>query len=453
MKNILKDFQENLLKQNWGNKKIILATSGGADSMVMAALFQKSNERIVLAHFNYALRGIESEGDQELVQSWAESQNIPFYTKKFELGKKLEEVSGNLQEIARNLRYDWFEELRISLDFDFIATAHHQLDSVETMLINFFKGTGISGLHGILNQNGKIIRPMLLFKKEEIERYAEEMKVPWRMDSSNKKNDYARNKIRNQVIPLLKEAFPNVENNLTQNIKRFQEVEMIYQDAIEQYKLELLEKRGNDWYIPILKLKKIKPIISILYELLHSFGFKSSQMQSAMNLIEAETGSILKNDRYRIIKNRNFLIITPCLTNESTYIIVENLNKLQSVSNDLFSLKMEVLDYEEENDWNIIKCAKANEAYLDLDKLEFPLVIRPWKHGDYFYPLGMQKKKKKVSRFLIDSKIPLHKKEQIWVLMDKNKFVWLFNFRIDERFKVTKSTKKLAHLKLNIKSA
>ena len=453
MSKMIQDFQDNLLKQNWNNKKIILAISGGIDSMVMASLFHEINQNIVIAHFNYALRGADSEADQQLVESWSKERDIAFYTKKYELGKQLEEEGGNLQELARNLRYNWLEELRLSINFDFIATAHHQSDAIETLLFNFFKGTGIAGLHGILNQNGKIIRPILELKKDAIQKYAQDKSVAWRMDASNEKNDYSRNKIRNQILPLLAEFIPNVQNNLAQNIQRFKEVEMIYLDTIEQHRKGLIEKRGKDIFIPILKLKKVQPLATILYELLKPFGFKSTQTSELLKLIDSETGSILKNEEYKIIKNRNFLIITPNQTSDSTFIAVESFEFTQSVETDLFSIKMKIIEFNETKDWEKISNAAADEVYLDLNKLEFPLILRPWQQGDYFYPLGMNKKKKKVSRFLIDSKVPLHKKEEIWILLSKNKLVWILGFRLDERFKVSKNSKKLVHFKMQQKHA
>jgi len=449
---MIQELEQMLHMHKWTGKKIILAISGGADSMVMAALFRMANQNIVIAHFNYALRAEESEGDQQLVRVWAEKYEIPFYTKKFELGKLLEKEGGNLQELARNLRYQWFEELRLSLGFDFIATAHHQQDSVETLLINFFKGTGIAGLHGILPENGKIIRPMLGFKKEEILRFAKKKQIPWRMDSSNKKNDYARNKIRNQVLPLISEIFPTVQENLKNNMERFHETEILYNESIERYKKLLLEQRVKDWYIPVLKLKQCKPLFSILYELLKPFGFKSAQIPDIIKLVDAETGKIVQNNDFKIIKNRGFLIITANEIQESSFVMIEQSQQMQQIETELFILKTRILPFQESKDEKEIEAATRNEVYVDLNELEFPLYLRPWKQGDYFYPLGMNKKKKKISRFLIDNKIPLHEKEKVWVLESKSRVVWVLGFRLDERFKVTPNTKRILHLKLALKS-
>jgi tRNA(Ile)-lysidine synthase len=433
-------FQAELKERRWLGKKIILAVSGGADSMVMAHLFHGSGCPVAIAHCNYGLRGGESEGDESLVESWAQQQGIPFYKKQFHLGKVLKQQGGNLQETAREQRYCWFEELRSALGFDFIAVAHHQQDSIETMLINFFKGTGISGMHGILPEYGRIIRPMLIFQKEDILDYAARNEVLWRLDSSNKKDDYLRNKVRNRLLPLVTEMFPNGLNSLAGNIQRFSEAEMLYRQSIEQYRKKLMEKRNEDWYIPVLKLRHCKPLNTILYELLKPFGFQPAQLPQLLHLLDAGSGKMVKSPTHRIIRDRDFLILTPLPSRESTFILIEKNPETEKMECPVFILEKRIITFRP-GAWDQQAISRSvQEAFIDLNTLSFPLILRPWKQGDYFYPLGMGRKKKKVSRFLIDRKLSLPEKENVWVLESNKKIVWVVGMRLDERFKIRNST-------------
>lgn len=439
---------ESILQQNHWHGKVVIAVSGGADSMVLAALFHQANRDIVLAHFNYGLRKEDSEKDQELVAEWALSNNIPFYFKKFDLGDFLKREGGNLQETARELRYEWLEQIRKELNFDLIATAHHQGDSIETLLINFFKGTGITGLHGILPQKGKVIRPLLSFKKSEVVDFAEVHNVPWRLDKSNEGNDYLRNKIRNQLLPLITEALPSVEDNLQANIKRFSETEILYKESIERYRKKLIEFRGKDRYISILKLRKSPALFSITYELLKPFGFSSGQIQDVLSLLDSESGKMVQSLEYKIIRDRGFLIITPVNTIESTFILIHRNGKKQKIQLPDFKFELEFTEQSNFIDWDQIETATRQEAYLDLKKIEFPLILRKRKEGDYFYPLGMSGKKKKISHFLRNQKVPLHEKDNIWVLESNKRILWVVGFRIDDRFKMTSECSEFLHLKL-----
>lgn len=424
--------------QQWDNKKIIVAVSGGADSMVLAALLHDLQVNIAIAHCNFGLRGAESDGDEAMVRKWAEEKSIPFYVQKFETRKLLDEKGGNLQETARDLRYQWFETLRQQTGFDLIATAHHKQDSVETMLINFFKGTGIAGMHGILPQQNKIIRPLLPFTKEELLQTAKENNIPWREDSSNLKEDYTRNAIRHQLFPVIEKIFPQVLDNLSGNTVRFQGAELLYNEAVARYRKKLIEKRKNDWYIPILKLQHVVPLDTIVWELIKPFAFSPPQVKDVLHLLHAETGKYVSSADYRIIRNRNFLIITTQQQEASTHILIEEQDKKIVTPGFVLAIKHDDFHIA---DMDKIKALDKSMACLDRDKLKFPLVLRPWKTGDYFYPLGMNRKKKKVSRFLIEQKVPLHEKEKIWVLESGKKIAWVVGMRIDERFRITDPTK------------
>lgn len=442
---MLQDFPDMLKRNNWQDKKIIAAVSGGVDSMVMADLLRGAVKDLVIAHCNFQLRGAESDGDERLVEAWAAGQRIPFYVQRFDTSKLLQQEGGNLQETARELRYQWFEQLRQAIGFDRIAIAQHQQDSVETMLINFFKGTGMAGMHGILPEQGKIIRPLLTLKKETLLQYAQANQVPWREDSSNQKDNYLRNQIRHRILPRLEEDFPGLRDNLAGNSIRFREAEMLYRQALERYRKKLLESRNGDYYIAIRKLRHCRPLATILFELLKPFGFRSSRLPAILQLLEAESGKMIQSAGYRLIRDREFLILTPVATAQSAFIRLEEQPEEERIVFNRGTLLKKILPPDSSRSMEAVQHAGPLEAMLNLEELEFPLLLRPWRTGDYFYPLGMRKKKK-LSRFLIDQKIPVHEKEKIWVLESNRKIIWIVGRRIDDRFKIKDPVKPMLFL-------
>jgi tRNA(Ile)-lysidine synthase len=433
-------------QQGWLGHKILVAISGGLDSMVLAALLKEAKVDFILAHCNFHLRGAESDGDEQLVQAWAVQNHIPLLVHHFDTKAMLEQSGGNLQALARNLRYQWFQEVKATHQCKWIATAHHQQDSVETLLINLCKGTGIAGLHGILPQQNDIIRPLLPFNKATLKEYALTQNLPWREDSSNLKDDYARNAMRHHVIPQLEAIFPQAVQQLYANTERWQEVEMLYEQRITQYKKRLLEQRGKDVYIPILKLKQVQPLRTILWELIKPFGFHAAQIEPIVDLLNSESGKYIASGTHRIIRNRNMLIITTVQAEKSQHILIEQDKRNTVYKNG--SLKFEFKDFKT-SDWEWIKKMQSNQVVLNADLLQFPLILRPAQLGDYFYPLGMGMKKKKVSKFLTHQKVPLHEKEQVWVLESARKIVWVIGHRIDERFKLKLNSTFYAHFSVN----
>lgn len=440
--------QQILISRGWNNKKIIAAVSGGIDSMVLADVLRQAGVEMIIAHCNFGLRGAESDGDEQLVKSWAERYRIPFYVQHFPTLQILKEKGGNLQETARNLRYNWFEELRIQQGFDLIATAHHAQDSVETLLINLLKGTGISGLHGILPQQQNIIRPLLDFYKDDIRKWATDNNLQWREDSSNKKDNYTRNAIRHQILPVMEQILPGSIENLRRNTERFREIELLYQESITRYRKKLLEKRNNDWYLPIRKLQNCQPLNTILWELLKPFHFSPGQLADIRQLMKGETGHYVSSASHRIIRNRDFLIITTTATEQSTHILIEE--DTRKVASDNLLLDIVQAEFNPALMSMITKSGK-NVVYIDRAKLKFPLLLRPWKTGDYFYPIGMGMKKKKVSRFLISEKLGLHEKDKIWVLESNKKIVWVVGLRMDERFKLLPATRNYVKFTFSMK--
>lgn len=436
---VQRKFKENLYKRHWANKKVIAAVSGGVDSMALASLLKATGVDFCIAHCNFELRGADSDADEEMVARWASEQGVPFFVKRMGTRELLDEQGGNLQQVARQQRYAWFEQLRQSEGYDWIATAHHMQDSVETLLMNFFKGTGMAGLHGILPQTGRLIRPLLDHTKEQLVEWALSHNVPWREDRSNETDDYLRNAMRHHLLPVIEKTFPGAVQNLYGNIQRFQEIESVYSGAMHKILGKLVEKRGGDLYLPVLKLAKTDALQTILWELLKPFGFTPLQIPEVARLLEAETGKYVQSPSHRVIRNRSFLIITEPKAPSSTFLLVGENDRCLTFGEGELGTDGGSLDGKV---WDEAMRTDHNTIYVDEARLKYPLILRPWKTGDYFYPFGMGMKKKKVGRFLISAKVPLHDKSKVWVLESDKRICWVLGMRMDERFRLKPSTEK-----------
>lgn len=426
-------------KNNWQRKgfnssqqKVLLAVSGGMDSMVMADLFYKAAIPFAVGHCNFQLRAEESNLDEALVKDWCVDKGITFHSIRFDTKQSAGEWKKGTQETARILRYEWLNAICTEHKYLHIVTAHHANDNVETLLMNLFKGTGMSGLHGIPERNANIIRPLLFASKADIKKYATGNNVPYREDSSNATDVYTRNAIRHNIIPAVEELFPNAIQNINESIERFAQSEILYKKAIEQERKKLLEQRGQDFYIPVLKLKQRHPLETICYELFSPFGFTSAQVPHILELLESGSGRFILSHSHRIIRDREFLIITALADAGADFITIEGVPCQISAGKYHFSFTVE-------NKPAVIS-SDINTALIDMRRLEFPITLRKWRTGDYFYPLGMSMKKKKLSRFLIDHKVALHDKEHIWVLECSKRIAWIAGMRLDERFKINDNT-------------
>src|ERR1700691_3186171 len=294
MKNLQEKFKEFILFENLfsPNDKLLVAVSGGLDSAVLCALCHQSGFEFVIAHCNFQLRSAESDRDEEFVKNLAQKYEKESFVKKFETEEYARENKISIQVAARKLRYDWFDELvnneqgHLLNPIRFILTAHHLDDSVETLLMNFCKGTGISGLHGILPKQGKIVRPLLFAKKEELQNFALVGNLQWVEDSSNQADSYSRNYLRHHIIPSLTKIYPNIINNLSENINRFKEVELLYRQSVSLHKKKLIEQRGKEFHIPILKLKKTIPLNTIVYEIIRDYDFSPLQVHDVVGLLD-----------------------------------------------------------------------------------------------------------------------------------------------------------------------
>ncbi len=436
------------------NHHLLLAVSGGIDSVVMVDLFAKAGFNFTIAHCNFKLRGAESDRDEAFVKALGSKHGKEVLVQQFDTTTYATANKLSIQVAARELRYGWFNSLvdrpqnidqGLPLTVDrglstaFIATAHHADDNIETLLMNFFRGCGIGGLHGILPKQGHIIRPLLFAKRAEIVAYGNEQNLSWVEDSSNATNKYSRNFIRHQVMPLMQTIYPKVDDNLLGNIERFKEVEMVYNQTMSTTKSKLLEVKGNETHIPILKLKKQQPLRSIVYEIVKDYGFEATQIDEVIKLLDADNGSFMASTTHRLIINRNWLIIAPKQAEEATHVLIE-----KGIAAVTFSAgKLVFYSSTVESQLS----TENTVATIDADAIRYPLMLRPYKMGDYFYPLGMTKKKK-LSKFFIDLKLSKTQKEHIWVIESDKRIVWIVGYRIDNRFKLTNSTKEVLTISL-----
>ena len=413
------------------NEQLLLAVSGGVDSVVLCELCKRSGFQFSIAHCNFQLRGKESDEDESFVKQLAESYAVKYFSKKFETTGYAENKKTGIQEAARDLRYEWFAELIHDKTnaIDTLLTAHHANDNIETLLINFFKGTGIAGLQAIqpkTKRSYKIVRPLLFARKEEIMEFAMQNDLTYREDSSNSSSKYTRNFFRNELIPSIEKQFPKVADNLLKNISRFNEIGLLYKQSIEAHKKKLLFQQGNEIHIPVLKLLKTEPIITVVFEIIKDLGFSVNQVNDIVKLLHSESGKYVQSATHRILRNRKWLIISALSESQLLHFLIEENDQFVN-----FPLgKISVMKMDECKNLS----ADNNIAMLSTGKIIFPLLLRKWKQGDYFYPLGMEHKKK-LSRFFIDQKLSLNEKENTWVLESNKRIAWVIGHRIDDRFK------------------
>jgi tRNA(Ile)-lysidine synthase len=433
-------FERNWLSKEFPSKKnsFLVAVSGGKDSMCLLHLMLSSGFSFAIAHCNYQLRAEESDKDELLVQEWAAKHQIKFHQIKFDTLAEMEVRKMGVQETARFLRYNWFYGLCSEYGYQAICTAHHANDNAETLLINLLKGTGIAGLHGIPLINNLVIRPLLFATKNEIDNYALLQNIPYREDASNTNTKYLRNAVRHKILPVIIDIFPNAIQQISETTARIQQVELIYKNAIEDEKKALLERRGNDIYLSILKLKKRPAFETICYEIFHSFGYSSVQVPEIIKLINSESGHYIDTIQYRTIKDRKSLIITEKKSTNSDHIPIPSYPQEIFTAEGKFIFNVHKV--------NIDNIDNPNIALLDARLISGPILLRRRAISDYFYPLGMGMKKKKISKFLIDQKIPLHQKEKIWIVENEQRIVWVAGMRLDERFKIGPKTDKIIRI-------
>ena len=424
------------------NKKLLVAISGGIDSVVLVYLLNQLNFDISLAHCNFQLRGEDSDQDEKFVKKLAGQLQLPIFTRSFATTEFAKKEKLSIQLAARTLRYDWFKAIIKKNKLDHILTAHHADDSLETFLINMIRGTGLDGLTGIPERNEKILRLLLPFTREQIEKYAEDNTIVWRDDSSNVETKYARNKIRHDVIPVLKELNPSLLTSFNKTLENLKGSRQIIKDSIENLKgIIIIPAGAGIQKIDIEKLKEFNNPQAYLYELLNEFGF--TEWNDIADLLQAQSGKQIVSNTHRLVKDRDFLLLTDIGSTS-----IKKKEKIYEVSEkdrivEIENFKLEVTYVKTVS----IEGKTQNVAFIDRDKLKFPLIVRKWKNGDYFYPSGMQGKKK-LSKFFIDNKMSVLQKEKIWLLCSSNEIIWVIGKRLDDRYKAIVTTQNILKIEL-----
>jgi tRNA(Ile)-lysidine synthase len=415
--------------------KLLIAISGGLDSVVLTHLCHEAKLNFSLAHCNFNLRGDESDADEEFVLQLAEDLDLEVFIESFDTEIYAKGHKLSTQMAARELRYDWFSSLAQQLGFDYILTAHHADDTFETLLINLTRGTGLDGLTGIPEVNFNIVRPLLPFSREQIETYAKEDRLKWQEDSSNASNKYLRNQLRHEVIPVLKSMNPQVLQNVSTTIENLQNSQQIIEDAIVRIQKKVVTINGDVIKLNIKKLQKLSNPKVYLYELLKDFNF--TNWDDVTDLLIAQSGKQVFSETHRLLKDRTHLLLTEHRTQEITETIMISENE-KSVETPFGTLFFDEAD--------AIFGKKTNSIFVDKTLLKYPLTLRKWQEGDFFYPLGM-KGKKKLSKYFKDEKLSLIDKENVWVLCSEDAIVWVVGLRADERFKVLDSTKNILNIR------
>lgn len=437
---MLKSFHDHIARHQLckATDKILLAVSGGLDSMVMLKLFHQASYNIAIAHCNFQLRGAESDGDEEFVKEQCHELKIPFYTKRFDTNNHAWENSLSIQLAARELRYTWFDELLTSEKFDYLATAHHLNDSLETVLLNLCRGTGIEGLAGIPLQNKSIIRPLLFASRTEIEEFAASSKISWREDSSNLTDDYQRNFLRHQIIPKLKEINPSLEHTFLSTLEKVRGGVELMKEGHKQLENSFMSKADGKTYVRKAAFQSFRYAAPVLWELIKQYGFNVEQCEEINQSINSQSGKRFLTSTHQLVIDREYLIIWLRQDFWERTEILAGQEKL--------TLGPWILDINESEP--VIKSDRT-EAVIDLEKLYFPLRWRKWKAGDSFCPLGMDHHKK-VSDFLIDQKISIADKDAVTVIESNGEIVWVAGYRIDNRFKITPQTKRAITFRISL---
>jgi tRNA(Ile)-lysidine synthase len=418
------------------NKKLFIAVSGGLDSMVLLHLMLQLPYKIAVLHCNFQLRGLESFEDQNFIQNYCDNNNIPIFITQFDTESFAKDYKLSTQVAARELRYSWFHELLETKNFDYITTAHHADDNLETFIINLSRGTGLEGLIGIPEQNDKIVRPLLPFSRDEILEYAQENNIQWREDSSNASNKYLRNKIRHDLVPMLKEINPNFVKAFEKTQSYLQQSQEMVEDSTIIVYQQVAKEVGDAIYFDLNQLKKLPNYQSYLYQWLKEFGFLA--WNDIYDLVDAQSGKQIFSAEFRLLKNRENLILSPIseMSEKEEYQINEKDREVN------FPLRLKLCQVDD------IKVDSNRVIFVDEEKIQFPLILRRCREGDYFYPFGMQGKSKKISKFFKDEKLSLLEKEKVWLLCSNEQIIWVIGMRQDERFKIENTTNRILKIEL-----
>lgn len=417
--------------------KLIIAISGGVDSVVLAHLCHKLQLDFTLAHCNFNLRAAESDKDEQFVIDLADALNVEIFTQHFDIEAYKKQHNSSTQMAARELRYNWFKDLAQQLQFNYILTAHHADDNLETFLINFSRGTGLNGLTGIPTINENIVRPLLPFSRAEILQYATEHKLSWREDSSNIERKYLRNKLRHEVIPILKQINPQLLDSFQNTLNHLNDTADIVTESLKAVRKRAVTYTDDkETHFKISEFKKVNNPKAYLFEMFKSYGF--TEWNDVVGLLDAETGKQVFSSTHRLIKHRDHLMLATLQSMDAPQNPI-SINNAKPTKTPIGTLQFKNV--------NTIGTLSKHCVFIDADKIEFPLQLRPWKSGDIFYPSGM-KGKKKLSKYLKDEKLSLLDKERTWVLCSNNNIIWVVSRRGDQRFRVTDKTKTILKIEV-----
>lgn len=462
----MKEKFENYILQNQlftKKDKLLVAVSGGVDSMLLVYLLQQCGYSFSIAHCNYNLRADESDGDEYFVRKKAADLNVHYHVKRFDTERYAQKEKKSIQEAARDLRYEWFEHLRQKFDYQWIITAHHASDSVETMLFNFARGSGLRGLKGIQPKNRYVVRPLLFATKSEILELSKKIGIIHREDSSNQSYKYTRNFIRHQIIPAFQHINPEFEKTAIENITHLGEANILLNFFIEKIKKEVVETVDNQCFIDKKKLQTYPSVSTILLEILSNYNFNKSHVEQILcdNSYATKVGTKFYSPSHVLLIDRDFYVIQPIVkaTKSKSKTLLRTDHKQEylegavilgieaDMKEILFNGSKMVLHQFMADSTHLSK--DKNLAQLDIDQLTFPLKLRHWKHGDTFKPIGMRGKNQKLSDFFNQNKISSFDKGKIWILETaKNEICWIVGYRIDDRFKMTETTVKCFKIEL-----
>ncbi|MDO9137244.1 MAG: tRNA lysidine(34) synthetase TilS [Lutibacter sp.] len=426
------------------DKNLLIAISGGIDSVVLTHLLHKLHFKISLAHCNFSLRGKESNEDEEFVKELGEKLAVQTHTIKFETEAYAEEKGISTQMAARDLRYGWFQKIAKENNIDYIITGHQKDDVLETFFINLTRGTGLDGLTGIPEIQGNIVRPFMIFSRNDILVYAAKKKIEWREDRTNSSIRYVRNKIRHKIIPVLKELNPNLLETFYNTLENLKGSQQIVKDCIQNVKEKMTKIHKNELHFSIDELKKLSNPKIYLFEILKEYGF--TEWNDVADLLECQSGKQVFSKTHRLLKDREVLILSEILQQDEIerFEIFENTTEINvpiALNFETITIPFDTKNHQNKVLEELIFDDK-NTISIDFDNLEFPLILRKRQKGDFFFPIGLNGKKK-VSKFFKDEKLSLIDKENAWLLCSNNNIVWVVGMRLDDRFKVTKTTSKI----------
>ena len=415
-------------------EKIVLALSGGIDSMVLADLLLKAKVEFVAAHCNFRLRGEGSDGDEKFVREYAEKHDIQCFVKHFDTEKYASENGISIEMAARDLRYAWFEELRQQLGYDKIAVAHHADDQAETFFINLLRGAGLNGLKGMLPQNGVIIRPLLWASREQIRQYAVENQILWREDHTNAESVYLRNKIRNQLLPAFDELQKDARQGLYKSLEHLASENELYRELLKEKLAQIVKRNDEVQSFPTSNFQLSTFNFQLLFEWLRLYNFNTDQCHFIFEAMETGVGNKYYSPTHQLVIGRNELQLFEIKQNTDVEIQIE-------VGEEEIAFPIHLRFSKSEKAEGFVIDKSSDVAMLDFDKLRFPLTLRHWRHGDRFHPLGM-KGSKLLSDFFVDQKFTEWQKRKVWLLVSaEDEILWVVGYRIDDRFKLSNVTK------------